>query len=354
MIDKIQIESFQSHKWTEFDLPKGVTVITGSSDSGKSSIIRGLKWLFQNKPQGDSFRNNNTKDKNPVSVTAVFDDGSYAIREKSKKGNYYFLDTDDPLQALRTDVPDEVQDVTRMKAVNIQSQHPNDQYFLLTDSPGQVAKQFNEVAGFEIMDKALAKVNSVVRETDSELKFITAEIETGTGKVKEMEWIPEALTKVKKLKILETEIEEEENALEELDSLCLDIDKVKEKLKEFKFLSEAEEGLQSLVEIRKEINQEKQGKEILSNLCQALKSLDTELIDTLPLEKAITSLNSLISLFNLIETLKTDTEDLEITLEDMQINQKRLFSIEEEVKDYQDEFNTFLEEECPTCGRGGI
>ena len=58
MINTLQIEGFQSHDSTEIELSKGVNVIIGSSDSGKSSIIRACKWAFQNRPQSDSFRNN--------------------------------------------------------------------------------------------------------------------------------------------------------------------------------------------------------------------------------------------------------------------------------------------------------
>ena len=129
MIDKIQITGFQSHKDTEINLDTGVNVIIGSSDSGKSSIIRALKWLFQNRPQGDSFKNNELKPKDEVSVCSVFENGEYMSRERSSKYNQYATFEDITYKALRTDVPPDVQGMTRMKDVNIQSQHPNDQYY---------------------------------------------------------------------------------------------------------------------------------------------------------------------------------------------------------------------------------
>ena len=55
MIKEIDIVNFQSHKSTHLDLVPGVNVIVGASDSGKSAIIRALRWLIWNRPVGDAF-----------------------------------------------------------------------------------------------------------------------------------------------------------------------------------------------------------------------------------------------------------------------------------------------------------
>jgi len=154
MIKNIQIKDFQSHKDSQLTLDPGVNVVIGSSDCGKSSIIRAIKWVTQNRPQGDSFRNNQLKPKEEVKVDLTFKEGSTVSRLKSSKINSYVVGKKE-LKALRSDVPEEVKKLIRIKEVNLQSQHPSDQYFLLTDSPGQVAKKFNEVVGLEIMDKAM-------------------------------------------------------------------------------------------------------------------------------------------------------------------------------------------------------
>ena len=53
-IKLIELQNFQSHVKTIIE-PAGpgfLTVITGPSDSGKTAIIRALKWLLYNQPQG--------------------------------------------------------------------------------------------------------------------------------------------------------------------------------------------------------------------------------------------------------------------------------------------------------------
>lgn len=55
MIHGIHIINFQSHEKSELVFTPGVNVITGSSDSGKSAILRAIQWLCTNRPLGNSF-----------------------------------------------------------------------------------------------------------------------------------------------------------------------------------------------------------------------------------------------------------------------------------------------------------
>ena len=57
MFKSLCIENFQSHKKTVLNFDAGVKVIIGRSDSGKSAIIRAIRWLVENKPNGNSFIN---------------------------------------------------------------------------------------------------------------------------------------------------------------------------------------------------------------------------------------------------------------------------------------------------------
>ena len=69
MITKIEIKNFQSHKHTVIDFSNGVNVIIGSSDCGKSAIIKAMRWCITNSPAGNSFRSNFASEKEPTSVT---------------------------------------------------------------------------------------------------------------------------------------------------------------------------------------------------------------------------------------------------------------------------------------------
>ena len=49
-VRRITLENFQSHKHTEMEFGPELNVIVGPSDSGKSAIIRALKWVMYNEP----------------------------------------------------------------------------------------------------------------------------------------------------------------------------------------------------------------------------------------------------------------------------------------------------------------
>ena len=51
-IVKIKLYNFQSHANTELDLTKHFNVVIGESNQGKTSILRAIRWVAENKPSG--------------------------------------------------------------------------------------------------------------------------------------------------------------------------------------------------------------------------------------------------------------------------------------------------------------
>ena len=47
-LKRVRLENFQSHKNSIIDFDRGLNVIVGPSDSGKSAIIRAIKWALYN------------------------------------------------------------------------------------------------------------------------------------------------------------------------------------------------------------------------------------------------------------------------------------------------------------------
>src|SRR5665647_764854 len=62
MIKSLEIHNVQSHKDTFLEFDPGVNVIIGSSDSGKTAILRAIKKVVFNRPLGDSFISNWAKE----------------------------------------------------------------------------------------------------------------------------------------------------------------------------------------------------------------------------------------------------------------------------------------------------
>lgn len=174
MIKKVAIQNFQIHKETGLEFTEGMNVIAGSSDNGKSSIIRAIRWVLMNRPTGFAFHTHGAKDDTAVCI--VFGDNECVTRRKGEKntGGYHYRQ--DTFAALRTDVPPEIQRVLNLSDINIQSQH--DPYFLLQDSPGEVAKKLNVVAGLGIIGDTIKNANAVVRQRKDAVGILVQQ-ETG-------------------------------------------------------------------------------------------------------------------------------------------------------------------------------
>ena len=123
MIKKLDIHNFQSHQKTSLEFHHGVNTIIGSSDSGKSAIIRALNWVINNRPTGDSIIQYGQES---AKVSITLDPGQVIARGKSKATNYYTISSGtekkQEFKAIKTDVPDEVGKVLKYNELNLQYQ----------------------------------------------------------------------------------------------------------------------------------------------------------------------------------------------------------------------------------------
>ena len=224
MITDLEIANFQSHEYTALEFVPGTNVILGNSDTGKSSIIRAINWAVSNRPSGDSFRANFTKKDTEISIAFGED---YVSRKKGKGINGYSTGQDD-YKALRTDVPDGVKAITRMEEVNIQPQYKS--YFLLDETPGNVAKAFNSVSGLEKMDAALKNINSKVRATSSALAINLKEAVSIEEQIEELNWIADAEKILTQIENMERKLSEKKEKIRNLQLVLQNIFDLEEKL----------------------------------------------------------------------------------------------------------------------------
>lgn len=194
MIKQLRIQNFQSHEKSELEFSDGVNIIVGQSDSGKSAIIRSLRWACWNKPSGNSFCSTWGRE---TSVELTTEEGSI-IRSKGKKDKYVLRRPNGGetlFEAFGTNVPDEIITLLSLDEINLQYQL--DSPFLLSLTPGQVAQHFNSIAKLDQIDRGLFNINKAIRELESQSKYKQTDL-----KSKEIE-----LDKYKHLEKFETEIE---------------------------------------------------------------------------------------------------------------------------------------------------
>ncbi|MDY6957781.1 MAG: AAA family ATPase [Halobacteriota archaeon] len=235
-IDKIKLNNIQGHKATVLYLDPGVNVIKGRSHSGKSSIIRGIRWLFFNEPKGIDLRSWDGSDKEQIDFSIEFGLEGHEIK-RFKKGieNGYYLDWE-KLKAIRFAVPQEVKEAFPISPINFQPQ--SELYFLFNNSPGEVAEKLNEIAKISEVDKCYKAINSIIRETSHEVNSLKSRIERTEKEIKDLAWVDiakkmfdEVDSNLEQVNKLESEISELEHSIDTINRSKQQIDELNTFLK---------------------------------------------------------------------------------------------------------------------------
>lgn len=234
MIKQITIQNFQSHKDSTLNLSPGVNLIVGQSDSGKTAILRALKWLATNRPLGDSFV---TWDKKgPTEVEVILDNGGKTkLYLKHMQGRYSFAHASDEQEwnAIGAVVPETVTQALNISELSWQSQM--DAPFLLSSSPGEVARTLNEVADLDKIDSTLVNINRMARDNRSEL-MTTAEhkrdLEISLSAFKGLDERLKKITQLKEMNrkagLLDEMVDEGGNLLEAIEQENIQLAKTKD------------------------------------------------------------------------------------------------------------------------------
>ena len=204
MIKIIALENFQSHAETRLDLAPGVNLVCGPSDSGKTAILRALRWLATNRPSGEEFRSHWGGDTTAVEIALY--DGAEVRRFRSKGVNAYTTvpvgDGDGHVfKAIGSDVPEPVVELLNLDPLSWQGQM--DAPFLLSESPGEVARVLNEVADLDKIDTAVTNVNRMLRENRAKRDGFQAQIDGLKIRLFQYRAIDQQLKKAERLEELE-------------------------------------------------------------------------------------------------------------------------------------------------------
>jgi len=214
MIKKAIVSNIQSHKNTEMFFTPGINCIIGSSDNGKSAFLRALFWGIKNRPIGiDNLashwaRNEKGKLIDDISVEIHNDKGELK-RLRNSTTNAYTLrkkESKEPriLEAVKTDVPDEVEAFFNLSETNIQ--HQQDAPFLLSASSADVARFFNRIVRLDIIDRVLGNAENMRRKNKQELEAVTKQYTSLLEQDEKLNWIEDINKYIEKLESVENRL----------------------------------------------------------------------------------------------------------------------------------------------------
>lgn len=210
-ITSVTLKNFQAHKDTTVQFDRGLNIIVGESNNGKTSILRGILWAIDNQPLGNDFI---MAGENDCSVTINFSDGTYIERGRTVKNTGYYkiryIDDngkyiDQTYRGFTNAVPIEVANVHQMPKVNITKDietHLNvlsqlDGPFLLTESPLVKASAIGRITGTHVIDAAIKESNKTIQSNRKLIKSYSEDLQQKENELKQLPDIKsmEAFTK---------------------------------------------------------------------------------------------------------------------------------------------------------------
>lgn len=329
----VEIKNFQSHEYTKIELCPNTNGLVGTSNSGKSSFLRALRWNLTNTPSGGDFIR---KGETETSVTTYFSDGHAIERTRNRTGskNYYILYKDgevlEEFTGFGTKVPDMILEITKADPNFLfyfanQMEGP----FLLSDTPKVRAETIGNFEDLGKIDLEVTSVNEDIRLTKKEQKQLQKELTDLTRSISEQELaLQEEKEKVEFLKILKDSILEKRQIIEQLE---VSKGKVKRYEEEIDVIEKELETSKRIVnawneELPQKVNEFKQ----LMNAKNRLSTIEQELSSIKIMDKA--KIERLEELTEFITNMRLTYHTLENLYKRMKRNEQDIAEVKSSMK----------------------
>lgn len=312
MLKSLSIQNFQSHKESKFEFHPGVNIIIGNTDSGKSAIIRAVRFVKDNRPTGTSIRSNwggetsvEIENENGIICRSKDKIETYTIRTGRRKL---------VLKAFGTSVPAEVVKFLNLNELNIQYQL--DSHFLLSKSSGEVASHFNKVANLSKIDTATSNINSWISKIESNITLNNDFIKKNEEKLKQFDNIEKLETEIEVLEELEERKKNLQSKASKLYSKIVTYQNINDEIVVYKDTLKLEEPINNISSLYSEKKTLYLQLVKLNNLIKIFDSNENKINDKLTLIEAENLIKQILEFYNEKNTLNLQNQKLYKALND--------------------------------------
>lgn len=350
MIKSIELVNIQSHKHSKIVFDNNYNCIVGSSNVGKTAIMRAFYWVFYNRPVGTTILNsswNALKDGTPKDefYVEVETDKGKVKRVRSKTRNSYVLSENGKesvsFDAVKTDVPQQVVEFLNLTNVNVQKQM--DSPFLLSLSSPDATKFINECIHLDSIDKLLFTANTEKNALTALGGMYKKDLESMKAQIDSLKWLDKAkaiFDDFKKrgdsLKIKQNELMLLTSLNKQHDSISLIIVK-NNKLKKFTLLISEIEGMSPRIKALIELD------DSLTSSFQSYEKCESKNYD-------FRKQKFLISSFEKSTSNEKRKQDEIQELKQLQVEYNDKIEIISKNEKAMNELKKLLPDVCPYCG----
>lgn len=343
MLTRIRLKNIQKHKDLTLNLDK-INVIIGATDTGKTSVFRGLLWGLTNNESGENLINNGGAKSCSVLLNI---DGHEVERSWTKSKNAYRLD-DKEFTTFRTTVPSPITDLLKMTELNVQGRR--DLPFMVYYKASECANQFSEMLDLDEIDGTISNVNKAVKQKSEHCDNLKQQIKQYEDELKKYDKVDEAVQALSKLASIRGEllkVEERHTRLEALYNNACDAHKDFEKvpnpwgaLEDLKRICDVITRYNTIGFKLDELNNYKTAYEMISSTLSKYKNFD----------KASNEFVKVTDIAKKGKDLKMRQEVLEELRQQLCRSESLVKSTRDTYQDLHDNFVEIFPEVCPLCG----
>lgn len=348
MINSIELDNFQSHKKTCLDFHEGVNIVVGNSATGKTAILRGLKWAMFNRPKGDSFTSHWGGDR----IVKVYTEEGTVIRRKGKTNDYGIRGSTQSttrwLKAFGQSVPEGVTGLLNMDLVNIQYQF--DKHFLLSETPGAVAQYLDRIVGLDAIDKGMSNIASKSRKTEQELSYTKKALSKEEEQLKGFSYLPEAEADINQLGEKQ---EIRQDTLNKHTQLTLLVDEIKTAelvVNNMPDLKKPADAIDLLLHLEEKRGDFLANRHALGGLLECAREEEKELKTIPDLAPALSMIDQLLAMEDKLEEVERQQEELDELLVTIIKEEANLERTSIALGKVEGAYQKLMPDECPLCG----
>lgn len=244
VVEKIILENFQSHAYTELPFDKGFNIFVGESKQGKTAVLRAFDWVYENKPAGKRIVRKGT---DYAKVTLFLSNGyiiSRVLELTGKRRNGYEItdpNTGEVAYHNTKGLP-EVQKllgftqfvIDKDLQFNLNFMKQGTGWFLIGDhfSAPQKAKVIGGIYGTQFADSVVRELDSEERKVNDKMKTANTELQGLDIKIVEYDYLTDVEKAIAQTDKLLAEIEQLESKRNRIMEVMKQRDIVQTQLKE--------------------------------------------------------------------------------------------------------------------------
>ena len=344
MIISVEIFNFQSHKHTLVNLVKGVNVIIGPSDAGKSALFRAINWVRSNRPLGDAYRSEWGGDTRVILKT---DDQQSIERVRTDKLNLYIVNGE-TLKAFGTEPPEEVFKALRIDLYSVQTQ--DDPAFLLAMSPGEAAQVLNKAASIDVIDRVIKGLNKGYRKLGQSLSLRDEQMKGYEAELERYQGLDDIQIQMSNVETIHDDVIIFTNKNAHMKSLYFRYKMLNKQLRPYKKVDKTVEEAANTLSIYDKLDKDntKQTRNVI--LYNQYRALSKELQALSKLDEAVVLVNKLDTSYQFYNNVVKNKKALNRFIDTYETLEDNLEDIDMELEELRIEYNKLAPEECPLCG----